>query len=194
MEEYKRNIAENITQLRQAKNLTQAQLAEKLNYSDKAVSKWERGESFPDVFILKQLCELFGVTIDYLFHTHKKEDIVSKAEHIKTNHKIITLISIVGVWFLATLIFSIIKTWFPNVAKLWLAYVFAVPVSFIVLLVFNSIWGRKRYNYLIISGLSWSIILAVYISFFSQNYWLLFMIGIPGQIIIILTSKLKKRK
>ena len=194
METYKKIIAENISSLRQAKNLTQAQLAEKLNYSDKAISKWERGESVPDVFTLKQLCELFGVTIDFLFHSHKKEDIVSKTEHIKTNHITITLISIVGVWFLATFVFVIIKTWLPFVEKLWLSYVIAVPVSLIILLIFNSIWGRKRYNFLIISFLSWSALGTIYIAFFSQNYWLLFFLGIPGQVIIYLSSKLKKRK
>lgn len=191
---YKKNIADNITRLRLAKNLTQAQLAEKMNYSDKAISKWERGESVPDVFTLKKLCELFGITIDYLFHPHKQEDIISKAEQIKTNNVVVTLISIVGVWFLATLIFVTVKTWVPMAEKLWLAYVVAVPVSLILLLIFNSIWGRKRYNYLIISLLSWSFLGTVYIAFFSQNYWLLFFLGIPGQVIIFLSSKLKKRK
>lgn len=191
---YKKNIADNITRLRLAKNLTQAQLAEKMSYSDKAISKWERGESVPDVFTLKKLCELFGITIDYLFHPHKQEDIISKAEQIKTNNVVVTLISIVGVWFLATLVFVTIKTWVPMAEKLWLAYVVAVPVSLILLLIFNSIWGRKRYNYLIISLLSWSFLGTIYISFFSQNYWLLFFLGIPGQVIIILSSKLKKRK
>jgi transcriptional regulator with XRE-family HTH domain len=66
MEDYKRIIANNITELRKAVPLTQAELAEKLNYSDKAVSKWERGESIPDVIVLKQIAELFGVTVDYL--------------------------------------------------------------------------------------------------------------------------------
>lgn len=66
MEDLKRIIADNIAELRKAVPLTQAELAEKLNYSDKAVSKWERGESIPDVIVLKQIAGIFGVSVDYL--------------------------------------------------------------------------------------------------------------------------------
>lgn len=193
MDIYRKCIAENILTLRQAHSLTQAELAEKLSYTDKAVSKWERGESVPDVFTLKAISELFGVTVDYLFYPHSVDE-VRPQKHIKSNHIIITLMSVAFVWFIATFIFVVGKTWLPNVSRLWLAYVAAVPVSIIIILIFNSIWGRSRYNYLIISLLCWTSIAAVYISFFSYNYWLLFFIGIPGQIIIILWSRLKKRK
>ena len=67
-------IAQNITALRQSHKMTQIELAEKLNYSDKAVSKWERGESIPDVIVLKTIADLFGVSLDYLLeedHEHK---------------------------------------------------------------------------------------------------------------------------
>ncbi len=193
MDIYRKCIAENILTLRQAHSLTQAELAEKLSYTDKAVSKWERGESVPDVFTLKAISELFGVTVDYLFYPHSVDE-VRPQKHIKSNHIIITLMSVALVWFVATFVFVVGKTWLPDVSKLWLSYVVAVPVSIIIILIFNSIWGRSRYNYLIISLLCWTSIAAVYISFFSYNYWLLFFIGIPGQIIIILWSRLKKRK
>ena len=66
MDENKRIVADNITALRTAKKLTQSQLAEMLNYSDKSVSKWERGDSVPDVFVLKKIADIFGVTVDWL--------------------------------------------------------------------------------------------------------------------------------
>ena len=66
MQDLKPVIAKNIADLRVAHGFTQLELAEKLNYSDKAVSKWERGESLPDVTVLKQISDLFGVTLDYL--------------------------------------------------------------------------------------------------------------------------------
>ena len=59
-------IGSNIAAYRKQAGLTQAGLAEKLNYSDKAISKWERGESVPDVLTLMQLGQLFGVTMDAL--------------------------------------------------------------------------------------------------------------------------------
>ena len=61
MEELREIIAKNISDLRKKSGLTQIELAEKLNYSDKAVSKWERGDSVPDVGVLKQIADLFGV-------------------------------------------------------------------------------------------------------------------------------------
>ena len=51
---------------RKAMNMTQAELAAKLNISDKAVSKWEMGKSFPDITILEQLAEELGITLSQL--------------------------------------------------------------------------------------------------------------------------------
>ena len=66
MEDLKSIVARNIIALRRKHDMTQLELAEKLNYTDKAVSKWERGESLPDIVILKTIADLFGVTLDYL--------------------------------------------------------------------------------------------------------------------------------
>ena len=63
-EKLKSQLGSNIAQYRKSSGMTQAKLAEQLNYSDKAVSKWERGESMPDVVTLVQLAELFGVSVD----------------------------------------------------------------------------------------------------------------------------------
>ena len=65
-EKLKIQIGSNIAFYRKQSGLTQAGLAEKLNYSDKAVSKWERGESIPDVLTLMQLSEQFEISIDAL--------------------------------------------------------------------------------------------------------------------------------
>ena len=69
MDELKNIIAENLQSLRRDAGMTQAALAEKLNYTDKAVSKWERGESVPDVAVLRDIADLFGVTVDYLLRS-----------------------------------------------------------------------------------------------------------------------------
>ena len=59
-------IAKNICDLRTEAGMTQAKLAEVLNYSDKAVSKWERAEAIPDVTVIKAIADYFGVSLDYL--------------------------------------------------------------------------------------------------------------------------------
>ena len=65
-EKLKIQIGTNISAFRRQCGMTQAELAERLNYTDKAVSKWERGESMPDVTTLVQLADLFGVSLDDL--------------------------------------------------------------------------------------------------------------------------------
>ena len=63
MEDIKSIVAENIASLRQAHGMTQLELAEKLNYSDKTISKWERAESSPDISVLAEMAALFGVPL-----------------------------------------------------------------------------------------------------------------------------------
>ncbi len=143
MEEIKRNIARNIATLRGSKGLTQAQLAEALSYTDKAVSKWERGETMPDVFVLKQIADGFGVTLDYLLKDNggvlpEKPDEKKQKNH---NHLVISLLAAGVVWLVATALF-VFPSLLPNpFEKLWVVFPAALPISLIVLLVFNSIWG-----------------------------------------------------
>ena len=200
MDELKAVIATNIVDLRRANNLTQAELAEKLNYSDKAVSKWERGESIPDVSVLKSIADLFSVKVDYLLVSeHNDENDVVKKQSRRTarNHCMITGISIVLVWLIATVVFSNIGLFFKDIAGMWLAFVYAIPASCIVWLVFNTIWFNKRTNFVIISLLLWSTFAAIFLTCvnFKIYPWLLFVICIPAQVIIGLWSGIKiKRK
>ena len=64
-------IAKNIADLRLANGMTQLELAERINYSDKAVSKWERAESMPDIAVLTEIADLFQVSLDDLVRLKK---------------------------------------------------------------------------------------------------------------------------
>ena len=103
MKELKDIIASNLINLRKTNKMTQLELAEKLNYSDKAISKWERGESIPDVFIIKQLADMYGVSVDYILSEHTmREKIKQKIKKPTLNNKlIITILSTLCVWLLA---------------------------------------------------------------------------------------------
>lgn len=198
MDELKLIIAKNITELRHKFNLTQAELAEKLNYSDKAVSKWERGESVPDVSILKNIANLFEVSVDYLLtldHSGKKDEIKQTSKRRLNNRGFITGISILLVWFIATFVFVNIDIIVSGVKLHWLAFIFACPLSFVVWLVFNSIWFKKRRNFLIISLLMWTSLAAIFFTFvaFRLYNWQIFLIGIPTQAIIWMWSGIKSR-
>lgn len=66
MEDVRGALAANLAELRKEENLTQAEFAARFNYSDKAVSKWERGDSLPDVVMLKTIADLYGLRVDDL--------------------------------------------------------------------------------------------------------------------------------
>lgn len=192
MQDLKQTIGRNIVLLRGKVHLTQAEFAAQLNYTDKAVSKWERGESVPDIAVLKQIADLFGVSVDYLLQEHGECEPVILAEDLRDkqhDHFLISLIAVFGVWGLAVLAFSVGYGAFH--ARLWQAFVVALPVSLIVALVFNSVWGKRRYNYLIISALLWSILTTVYLLLLQYNPWTVFLLGVPGQICIFLSSRLR---
>ena len=197
MEDLKPIIAKNIIRLRQNAKLTQIELAERLNYSDKAISKWERAESMPDITVLKGIADLFEVPLDYLVQEEpsipqKQAPVVDK----KHNHRVITRLSVLLVWFVATMTYVLLDVIVADMSRHWLAFLFAVPVSMIVWLVFNSIWFNTRRNYMIISGLMWSTLLSVVLTLlmFSFPAWQLLLLGIPGQVIIYIWSRLEYRK
>lgn len=196
MEDLKHIIAKNISDLRIEKGLTQLELAEKLNYSDKAISKWERGESIPNIIVLKEIADLFDISLDYLVSSeHPKEQLIKKVYSLTRmrNHAVITGMSILLVWLIATIIFVIIDLTPGDTNYHWLSFVYAVPVSVIVWLIFNSIWFDTHRNHFIISILMWTFLAAIHTNFLMLGYstWLLFALGIPGQIIIFMWSKLK---
>lgn len=193
MQDLKPIIAKNIADLRRAASMTQIELATQLNYSDKAVSKWERGESIPDVAVLKEIADLFSVKVDYLLtedhSTAAPEELSPKK---RRDHTVISLLSVSLVWLVATFVFVCMRIALPEMHSLWLAFVYALPVTAIVTLVFNSMWGQPRRNYWIITALVWSALLSVYLSYPVGMMWLIFLLGIPAQIIIVLWSRLGK--
>ncbi|MBE6924662.1 MAG: helix-turn-helix transcriptional regulator [Ruminococcaceae bacterium] len=197
MQDLKNVIAKNIIRLRQNAKMTQIELAERLSYSDKAISKWERAESMPDITVLKVIADLFEVPLDYLVTEEpelpKEKPVLPDKRH---NHKVITSLSILLVWFVATLCYVLIDVIVVDVQNHWLVFLYALPVSCVVWLVFNSIWFNTRYNYLIVSVLTWTVLASAVISLFvfSISAWQLLLLGIPGQVIITIWSRLEYRK
>ncbi len=201
MEDIKSTVAKQIAALRAQNGMTQLELAEQLHYSDKAVSKWERGESIPELATLVAIADLFDVTLDELIRNRKPAEasassvsVTDKKKH--ANRSIVTAISILLVWFLASLAFVVLDLLPSDVHHHWLAFIYAIPISAIVWLVLNSVWFNRRRNYLIISLLTWSLLAAIHISFvaFSINIWQVYLLGAPGQLVILLWSGLYRKK
>jgi transcriptional regulator with XRE-family HTH domain len=187
-EKLKTSIARNLLFYRTRAKLTQLELAEKLNYSDKSISKWERGEGVPDIFILCQLSELYGVTVNNLISDKTPKKIFAKG-----NKDIISLLAAGLVWLVAVLCYVLLGIFVPSLAKTWLAFVYAVPASAIVLLIFNLLLKRNLISCLLVSLIIWGIIFSLYLSFNVHNIWLLFIVGIPLQVLTLLWFLLIKR-
>lgn len=198
LDELKPTVAQNISELRTAHGITQIELAERLNYSDKAVSKWERGESLPDVAVLTEIADIFGVSLDYLVKSEHEQPPPEPAAQKNTrvyNHGFITGISIILVWLAAITAF-VISDILTDTKLNFFAFLYAVPVTMIVWLIFNCIWFNRRRNFLIISLLMWSVLTVFFVTLlpFGLVFWQLFLLGIPGQIIILLWSRLRYKK
>ena len=189
MEDLKFITAANIISLRTKAGMTQAQLAELLNYSDKGVSKWERAEAVPDAYVLKHMSEIFGVSVDYLLSSHNDWEPISQKQKRRYRSEIIVLISMAGIWTLAFFIFII--GWILG-HMLWLVFIYAVPISLITLLVFNSVWENGKRNYYIVSTLVASIFVMVYLTLLRWNPWQLLLLIIPAELIVFLAFRVKK--
>lgn len=179
-------IGQNIMRLRRMANMTQLELAEKLNYSDKSVSKWEQGNGIPDVRILVQLADLFHVSVDDLVREHTEKQIVPK--NTRALRRLIIILCSVGLcWLVAVALFVMIGIFAPGLQFLWLAFLYAVPVSAIVVLVFSCVWGYKVVRVVSVSVLVWTTLACVYLTAFAfgQNIWLIFLIGIPLQVLAL---------
>ena len=190
--EIRQNIATNISAMRNAAGLTQAQFAEKLNYTDKAISKWERGESVPDIAVLWQIADMFGVTVDWLISDHGSSEATPDAEAVragKHNRILISLLSSVGVWFIATIVFIVLQT--IGADRVWLPFMWAAPATCIDLLVFNAIWGKYKFNFLFISLIIWTLIGSTFVTIANPALWYIFIFGIPLQVATIFWSQIK---
>ena len=198
-EKLKDTIGSNIAAYRKRCGLTQAGLADKLNYSDKAVSKWERGESMPDVVTLVQLAEQFGITVNDLVMDpnalpeqsgavqQAMEQVVEKTLKRKANKNIILGLSSILVWFVALLVFVVLSS--LDIPKSWIAFFYAIPIDAIVLLSLRSAWHDFRWNRALISAIMWGSLVSFYVTLLvlaGINVWRIFLLGIPGQAAILL--------
>ncbi len=191
MDNFKKIVAENIIKLRTSKGMTQAELGEMLSYSDKSISKWERADALPDAYVLKKIADVFDVTVDYLLNEHSPDEKIVVEKPRTYSRTVISVITMIGIWTLA--LFAFVITWLCGMPTP-LIFAYTVPVSLIVLLVLNSVWGIGKLNMFIISGIVWGLITCVYLTFYQSNWWQLFIIGFPAQIIIILSFFIKKKR
>lgn len=201
MKTLKETIGENLVELRKNKKLTQLELAEQLNYSDKSVSKWEKGDALPDIEILYELCQFYGVTLDYLVtpaSENKSTYILDKDEAKRNlvNHILITVLVDLVIWFIATIIFvyALIN---GREGPYWLSFIYAVPITCVISALFAFGYFRKtRLLFFIFwSVFVWSLIASVFLTalYDNQLVWPLFLVGIPAQGALVAWYLMRKK-
>ena len=185
----KHKIGDTIAKLRKENGWTQNELAEKLQVSDKAISKWEVGSVLPDVETIQHIAEFFGITVNDLIYAKKKNIL---KEFYKT-HLCTTLLVTISIWFVATIIFFVLDS-ATSLQRTWLTFIFTIPINAIVLIVLSGIWFKKIFVYLSATAFLWSTILAIFLAINNPQLWFIFIVGVVGQGVISVAMLLKKKK
>lgn len=191
-EKLREYFAKNLTLYRKALGLTQIELAEKLNYSDKSISKWERGDGLPDLAVTAQLAEIFGLTVNDLIAEKPRRRLMTTRNKI-----IITMLSMGIAWLVATVLFFLCEIFFPDIKLWWLFYIYAIPISAIVGIVFSCIWWKKIHIFASISTLIWSVALCVMltgsVAATVPKISLIFIVAAVVQVLTILWFLIKRQ-
>lgn len=196
MKEIKEIISNNLITLRKAHGLTQNELAEKLAYSDNMVSRWERAEITPSIETLQKISEFYAVPLASLLEEQKAEEVVNqnnqndKINNMKKFSLILSLLT--TVWFAITIAFVYVNA--VSHRSVWLLFVAGVPLSCIVLLLFNGTWNKYIYRFVVSTVLLWSTLAFIYLYFLQYNLFLVFIIGVPVQLSLVIWAFIKPKK
>lgn len=196
MKDVKSIIAENLTNLRKSHGLTQAQLAEKFNYSDKAICRWEHGDTLPDINTLYALAEFYGVTMNDLVDPAFEAAVEDNREKKVFKYRMfITALTLAAIWLFTVVIFV---TAFAFDTNYWVVFVWAVPASCVAIL---RLWRNSNMHavlkIIIYSIIIWTVITSLFLHMLvvsHVNAWMLYLIGIPLQLIFIFWLKIKEYK
>ena len=182
-------LAKNLAYYRKASGLTQLELAEKFNYSDKSVSKWERGEGFPDVFVLKSLADFYGISVDDFFQSEHKAVKISQSKKRKQTY--LKLLSVGLGWLVVTLTFFLLNTLMGDrfAFKPWLTFIYGTLITGIILVVWEFIYHNRFLRMIATSIIIWTTALSLFLTFLvvmNRSLPLLFIVAIPVEILEII--------
>ena len=184
------NIVENLIKLRKKFGYSQVELSQKINYSDKAISRWEKGEVVPSIDVLEQLAEIYGVKISYFFEEHLDDIDVKIKEKTFNLHLYIMFSLVLVVWTVAVLTFFTLKNYYGE--YFFQVLVWALPLTMFVIAWCCTYYFNGKFYLLTSSLCSWLTLVGIYFQFLHLNLWPIFFFGIPVQILLILISLLAK--
>ena len=192
LNELKLVSASNIIKLRTEKGLTQAELGAMLNYSDKTISKWERGEAIPDAYVLTQLAEIFGVSVDFILSSHDKWEKPKENEVEQVSYSVERIIAIAVVGTLTAFLITFVTLWLMNIVE-WRLFLFALSAAILVYMILICVFKRTRHLQYVIALFVASLFLIVYFTLPTANPWQLFLILVPAEVLVFLACNLRIR-
>lgn len=194
--ELNRIVAANLVRYRKAAGMTQLELAERINYSDKSVSKWERGDGMPDVFVLYSLAEIYGVTVNDFLYEHTEKPPVPKKRFFFSRGMIMAM-SVGLCWLVAVIVFVLLKIILPDCGYSWLTFIYALPASFIVMVVLSTVWKFEMLSAVSASLIIWTALLAICLTVWlplrMNSIFLLLFIGLPLQALVVMWFVFRKK-
>ena len=193
LNELKLVSASNIIKLRTEKGLTQAELGAMLNYSDKTISKWERGEAIPDAYVLTQLAEIFGVSVDFILSSHDKWEMPKENQVEQVSYSLEHIIAIAVVGTLTAFLITFVTLWLMNIVE-WRLFLFALSAAILVYMILICVFKRTRHLQYVIALFVASLFLIVYFTLPTANPWQLFLILVPAEVLVFLACNLRIRK
>ena len=190
LNELKLVTASNIIRLRTGRNMTQAELGAALNYSDKTISKWERGEAIPDAYVLTQLAELFGVSVDFLLSSHDKWEKPKENEIEEVRYSVDHIIAIAVIGVLTAFLIAFVTLWLMDIVE-WRLFLFALSAAILVYMIMICVFRRTRQLQVVIMLFVASLLVIVYFFLPKANLWQLFVILVPAEVIVHLACHVK---
>ncbi|MBQ8425880.1 MAG: helix-turn-helix transcriptional regulator [Clostridia bacterium] len=192
-------VARNLIKFRNLEGLSQKELAEKIHYSDKTISKWEKGDSLPDLAVLVKLSEIYKINInEFLNEKTKEQEIIISKKFINKQHILVSLLSVGLVGFLSAIVFFILFMIDKTEKFAYLSFVYSFPVCSLIMFVFSIIWWNNYVKTIFCSLTMWGVIFAICFTFNISKIWILCVVGAVFQIVIImwfiLKDTVKKRK
>lgn len=196
MANVKETVRTNLVKLRKERKWTQMELAERIGYSDKAISRWETGEVNPDIETLDKLAQLYEVDISVFFKEYDaKEYKSSVSRQTQLGRKIaVWILMVAALWYLGIMIFIYSSTFKMDESRNWLIFIWLLPITFVLCTCFNAKWGNEVLGIVFASLLCWSLLTAIYLQFLEYNVYLLFISGVPIQVAILLLAYMRVKK
>lgn len=190
--EQKEIVAANLTNYRKKAGISQLELAKKLNYSNKNISKWENGETTPSVFVLKEIANVYGITIDDLLNestidANQLVEAKAKVDKRKKQFFRVFMLLLANVILFCATSIAIYVMGICNVTGFnkWLLYFYTAPLVCISVVIYIRVL-YKFLDPISLSLMGWLLCGCIYVSLINvHNISLIFVLGAGFQLLVI---------